>query len=230
MAGIPQDNPRLLRAIADFEKELAKANNLLKENSGILRQSFSSLNEKARIMEEIFLTDETAKRTLENFIASKKTLVFYGQLSAALAALKKALSDFEEQSLKTEVFLESFRRERSYDFETEQAAMNFISQLFSLYSIEAVSFRPQFLGVLDLKELSEKLGLKKAKQQLLVEILRLPALMDFLKRKNAAHDFVLESAEIRLFIKNPLQVRIEAENAKIKRLDRLAKELGAKLE
>ncbi len=230
MAAVKQENPGLLRAMADFEKELAKLNNLLKENFEILKQSLSSLNEKARTIEEIFLTDETAKKTLENSIASKKTLVFYSQLSAALAALKKALADFEEQSLKTEVFLESFRRERSYSFETEQATRNFISQSFSLYSIEAVSFRPQFVGVLDLKELSEKLELKRAKQQLLVEVSRLPVLIDFLKRKNAAQNFLLESAEMRLFVKNPLQARVETENAKIKRLDRLAKELGAKLE
>ncbi len=230
MAVIKQENQKLLRTIADFEKELAKLNNLLKENSGALKQSISSLNGKARVIEEIVSTDADAKKTLENLVAGKKILLFYGNMSAALAALKKSLANFEEQDLKTEVFLESFRRERSYDFENEQTAMNFISQSFSLYSINAVSFRPQFVGVLDLKELAEKLQLAKTKQQLLVEVQRLPALMDFLKRKNAAHNFLLESAEMRVLIKNPLQARVEADNPKIKRLDRLAKELGARIE
>jgi len=230
MAAIQKENPLLSRAIADFEKELIKASNFLNDNSASFAKSLRAINEKAAAIEQMTGCDEIARKTFENAVAARKMLEFYSQFCNSLSAMKKSISEAEEQNIKTAVFLESFRRERTYSFESMQKAADFISQSFSLYSIGAVNCRPEFLGVFDMKELASQLQIKQAKQLLLVEITRLPALLDFLKKKNALRNFLVESAEMRVFIKNPLQARIEADNSKIKRLDRLAKELGAKLE
>lgn len=231
MAAKQEENPKLLRALLDFEKALVHANSFLKQNTDSFKQSLKILGEKASEIEELVSADKNAMQTMQRALEEKKLIQSYSQLSSAVAELKKSLLDFEEHSVKAEVFFESMRRERTYVFKTEQNSLAFIEQLFSLYAISSAAFRPAFIGLIDLNDVASRLQLqKKDKQQLMVEASKLQQLFDFLKQKKASKNFHLDSEEIKLLVKEPLQLKVEADNAKIKRLDRLAKEMDAVFE
>ncbi|GEM_PF-6491349 len=225
-----QEDPRLLRALTDFEKELVKANNFLKQNSDSFRQSLVVLGEKASAIEQLAAANPENSKTIQRALEEKNLFGFYNQLSSALKELKKTVDSFEEQSLKTELLLESFRRERAYSFKDRQQLLGFVEQLSSLYAINKFAFRPEFLGLIDLNEVASELHLEKARQQLSIDASKLSKLFEFLEKKNAARNFHLDSAEIKLLVKNLLHLKLEAENATIKRADRLAKETGAQLD
>lgn len=225
------ENPRLLRALADFEKELVKASNLLKQNSEAIKQSLAAVPERAAALDEIVSLDANAAKSVQRSIEEKKLLLLYTSLSASVSELEKAIRNFEEKTPKLEVFLESLRRERAYSFKTDQNLLNFVEKAFSTFGQSEAFFSPEFVGMIDLNDVSEQLHLqRKDKQHLLVGISKISELFSFLRKKGAARGFRLESDAIKIFVKSPLQLRVEADNEKIKRADHLAIEMEATVE
>ena len=208
-----------------IEKELIKTNNLLNEIKH-LNDMLSNIYSQILSLEELTEENPVALTQFRQALKEQKLLNLYKKMEINLENLKKSLNKFEEQSMKSNAFMENFRNCRNYFFNNSTNALEFIEAIFPLFSISNVSYKPEFIGTIDLDQIAKSNGLSRnATDSILLPSNKLKEFMHYLQKNNLARKSKFETELIRVIWKDSNTVSVEADNAKIKRLDRLSKSM-----
>ena len=210
-----------------LEQDLLKANKLLKEQEK-LKSALGDILEKSRVIEEKILDNPHLTEYFKTQPNFKHILMAFNELEANLKALDTAVNDFEKSKFKAGLFLESFREFRVYAFKSDLQVLEFLNALFNLFKVNDFTFKPQFAGSPILDALASKFGLpKKSTQGITLPARDLEKTWNFLASNNAILKAKFEASLMKASFTAPNKVSIEADNEKIRRIDRLAKELNA---
>jgi len=162
--------------------------------------------------------DNVNKSTiLENIGLINKTM---NQFSTDVSEIKGKVSDIDD-------FLEKFRTIRIYKLDDQKKIFRFISGFLEGFS-EYFTFKPEFLGVVDLNQFALEINGKKEGSGIKVSYENLPGLIDAAYSKGL-RNFVLESNSLKLIFSPNYVVKIMAENEMIKKVDKVAKEIGVQI-
>ncbi|MFH1256600.1 MAG: hypothetical protein V1494_04895 [Candidatus Diapherotrites archaeon] len=210
---------------AKIEKELYRAKNLI--------DSFNELNSSlsAIFLEIEALKDETRSTSgAEEFkraLKEKNLLKLYSDFSEKLKALKSEVNAAEEKSASFAPFIESFRTTQLFEFVSEKKALEFIEQLFTVFDSEEVLYKPEYIGAFSLQNFEKDLegAKRKGKEFISIPTEKIPQLVEFLRQNKLANNFFLSNPFVKLQWKHLKYVLVESEPAKIKRAERLFKEM-----
>ena len=214
----------LSNTINSLEKKLRKANNELENIQG-LNNTLSSIYESLAEIEHS-VEDEELNQVFDRKIKEKQLVEMVNKVSANLNDLKQVLAQKETQDLQLREFIESYRDSRIYNFNSESTALEFLRQAFD-YPTANIKFRPQFLGTIDLNEISSQLKLKKdSPNSLTVQKNKMDKLIKHLVKTKTPGHYHFESATTKATWKNPNTIHIHSSNQKIKSLDRVCRMLN----
>ena len=115
-----------------IEKDLIKTNNLLNEVKQ-LNTMLSHIYSQILSLEELTEENPVALTQFRQALKEQKLLNLYKRMELNLENLKKSLNKFEEQSMKSNVFMENFRNSRNYFFNNSINALEFIEAIFPLF-------------------------------------------------------------------------------------------------
>ncbi len=211
--------------IKKIERDLYKVNSDF-SNVSSLKSQVSSIYSSLEELEKILEDKESEAFFVEKF-KETNLISLLKQLGSNLGELKKFSESFEEKDLRLGVLLERYRTLRSYYFLSIEKSFEFVSQMHSLFSVDFFVFKPNFIGLMDLDELSKTFSIEmESKQSLKVSPAQLKQLIDLMVSKSKFQAFRLESSELKVFWKSPQTVSVETSNEKLKRIDFLAKSVG----
>lgn len=221
------DNDKVIvrERVKTIEKEIHKTNNLLNELTG-LEGSLGSIYKDLLSIEELTEENPLASSVFRELLKEQKLIGLYKRLDLNLTKLKQLMQKYEEPSVRSNLFLENFRNYRSYVFPTVDSAKNFAEQMFSLFSVTEVSFKPEFIGTINLDQISQELKVqRKDAASLIIPVAKIADLIKLLNSIGTYKSFKLETGLEKLVWKEHKTLFVESDNAKIKRLDRLCKSL-----
>ena len=212
----------LNKKLAQLAKELRKANTQFTENAPgfvTLKGVLTQLREIADKMENQPALDSPLEIELQN----QQILELFSQLKTTLAGLKNVMLSMEEPILEQTVFLEKHRTYRHYSFEDARQALSFLNELAQTFDIKQFSFKPAFVGMVNFETVQKELELEKnGDRSFKIPVEKTQGLFEFLISKKFAANFRLDSPEIKILCKNSRELKIEAKNNTLKRIDRTA--------
>lgn len=222
------DNAKVRETLKEVEKELYRVNKALeevKQLSNGIASVYSGILSIERIGEENPSINPVSKK----LIKEKNVLGLYKKMDSLLSELRKSLKGFEEDAVRANLFLEEFRTNRNYFFPDSKAMKNFIEAMYPLFAINSVSFKPEFIGTVELNSIENELKLQVSGQHsLIVPTEKLTDLLNYLEKKRILKNSRLENELLKVVFRNENAIAVEGDNTRIKRIDRLAKEMNLK--
>ncbi len=205
----------LYKLSKQFE-EAEKLNSMIKE-------TFESILLTEKMTEE----NPSLNPLAEKEIKEKKLVSLYKQMEEKLNEAKQKINSFEDQSIRSKLFLEGFRTTRTYTFPDMQAMNEFIKQAYELFSISMVQFKPEFVGTVNLESIAAELKEEaKGNQILNIPSEKLFDLMELIEKKGIHKNARIENALLKISLKGSNTLVVDSDNTRIRRLDRLCKELN----
>lgn len=213
----------LVTGVKRLQKELYKSRNLL--NS--LTELDESLNTIYKEFEEIekMMNAEKARNYFREQLKQGDISQTYSEINSKMLRLKTMLERAENKNAKINTLLDSFTTAKSFSLSSEKNALQFLEEAFSFYGIVEADVKPEFRGVVALEKIERDLGLKRdSKGHILLEVEKIGLLLDYLAKSRAPRNLLIQKAGLKAQLKYPATVIIEAENSKIKRINRLYKD------
>ena len=210
-------------SVKQLEKELHKTTSLLNDTT-CLKNHLENIFAKARHLEELTEENKELAELFKKHLKNEQTLSLFKRLESQLNGLKSALTALEDQEIQSNLFLERFRSKRDYTFERKRDSLNFLLEAFSLFDVKKVFFKPQFVGTINLTKTGKELKLLREGISLIIPVEKIRNLLVYLGKNEKKASIVFESPFLKIVWKDEFNLSIEAENIKIKRLDRLCKE------
>lgn len=219
------DKSKVIDSTKRLERDLYKIN-LLAESFGALEQYLSKvhsdISEAERVIEQNPLFGEYFTEGLKD----KNIISLYKELGEKLSAIKSNLEHFEEKLTRTDMFLENFRNYRLYEFSSLEQAIAFMLEGFAHYRVKEVLFSPKFIGTLDMNKVAQDNILTKGpKSTLIIPLEKVDSLIKYLSKKDPTRVYKFDSGEIKAEFRPSNQIYVEAGNDKIKRLDRVCRQM-----
>lgn len=223
------DRQSIGQTVRKLEKELVSVNKLLAECKA-LEASLANSMALASFLESQSDNDAVFTQYFKEVSDQRLLIARIKELGKGVSELRKFLEDIEPERIKAELFLEGFRDFRTYYFPESQKAFSFIQQAFELFSMEKAFFKTQFLGTSSLNDAVERFSLRKQQNQsLLVLKENVPEFLPFIQAKGLLKKSRLDNETLRILFNSGNEIFIEADNAKIRRLDQVAKQLDAEV-
>ncbi|MEW6295143.1 MAG: hypothetical protein AB1467_02490 [Candidatus Diapherotrites archaeon] len=190
-----------------------------------LNRNLSSLYEKMLSLEKSAEDNPALSKVLIKEINERKILSLYKKLESSYSKIMDSMKANDEKALRANLFIENFRNSRNYLFKNLDHSIDFIEAALPLFSINSISFKPEFVGVIKLEDIAREVGLDKSAQSILVPQAKVRQLFNYLDSKTNQRNFRLESEVLKITMRSEKELQIEADNAVIRRLDRLAKQM-----
>lgn len=216
----------LREAIKKAENNLYKIANQFEETektNSNLKEIYESILTIERITEE---NPELSSIAAEA-IKEKKLVSLYKQMEEHFAKIKKQINSFEDHSTRAKLFLEDFRTARTYVFKDIDSMTEFVKNAYPLFSISRISFKPEFVGTVNLKKIAEEINEEpKGNQFLQMPTEKLPKLIGIIEKKGLFKNARIENELLKIVLKENTKVLVNSDNTRIRRLDRLCKQFG----
>jgi hypothetical protein len=217
------------KKLALLSKQLRTANSQLAEFA-VIKNSLEAIVFQIQEMSDQLQSNPDLSDFFERELQSQQILELFNQLQSQLLSMKQQLSATEERLLTHSVFLEKYRTYRHYSFPTMEKALSFLAELAELYGLPFFLFKPAFVGLVSFEPVRKELEMeKKDESSFLIPVSKLPGLFDYLILKKFVTNFRLDSEQIRILCKTPRELKIEANNSTVKRLDRVVLSLEGKV-
>jgi hypothetical protein len=198
---VKEDLTKAKQANAGFEK-------VLQEMSILKSRSIANPQTKEQIIQEL---------------KNKEIIDLFASVESDFEELRQQMT---KQSIEKEQildFIESIRTKKSFSFSDTEKSIMFIERAIEQMDATHIAVRPEFIGMIDLTPIAVEMGLLKNNSGVIVEKERLNELITALIAKKIFHDLVLETDKAKIVLKTAREMTIEAENANIKTLTKLAK-------
>lgn len=214
--------------ITSLEKALLKANNLLSsldEFQGLLSEVHGEISAIERLS-----ADKEAAEVLDSRLKEDSTLKLYGELSQKLALLGAVLREWEEKSEFSGKFLGQFRTTGTFSFGTRSESVDFARKAISLFAVDELLFKPEYIGAVDLAAMGDALGLKRAGMEFLVAGAdKIEQIVAYLEKNSLSKNFLLNSEPLKIHFSKAAELVIETTNPRLRRIERLYSEFRAGL-
>lgn len=217
------------KKMALLAKELRHANAQLAEFA-VTKNALESIAFQIQELSQKLQSEPSLADFFERELQSQQIIELFNQLQAQLSSMKQQVLATEEQLLSHSIFLEKYRTYRHYSFSESQKTIAFLSELAELYGVQSFLFKPAFVGIISFEPVKKELEMeRKEESAFLIPVTKLQGLFDYLYSKKFVNNFRLDSEKIRILCKTPRELKIEANNSTIKRLDRVVLSLEGKV-
>ena len=217
------------KKMALLAKELRHANAHLAEFA-VTKNALESIAFQIQELSDKLQNDSSLTDFFERELQSQQIIELFNQLQAQLSGMRQQVLATEEQLLSHSVFLEKYRTYRHYSFSESQKTITFLCELAELYGVQSFLFKPAFVGIISFEPVKKELEMERREEStFLIPVSKLQGLFDYLVSKKFVNNFRLDSEKIRILCKTPRELKIEANNSTIKRLDRVVISLEGKV-
>jgi len=187
----------------------------------MLKEVYDSLLLMERITEENPALNSIASEAIKE----KKLVSLYKKMEEELQKSRQKINSFEDQGTRTKLFLENFRTSRTYSFNDFDSMTEFIKQAYPLFSISRVSFKPEFLGTINLDSIANELKeTAKGNQLINIPAEKLSELIQIIEKKGLLKNSRIENELLKIVLKGETVISVDSDNSRIRRLDRLCKQ------
>ena len=218
---------KLSNLVKETEKNLFRANRQLKEVS-TLPKEVETIFENLALFEEASAKNSSLAKELETEIKNKKIVGQSRALFNNVEKLKKELDEFFENETRARLFIEKYRTERLYSFETGKATIKFAKQAMESFSLKKAVFKPRFIGAIDIKKTADDLTLKAEGNSLVLSPKNLKPFVEYLSSKGFASNISLDCDGLKLIWHDKKTISVNASQEKLFRLDCLCDVLEGK--
>ncbi len=212
--------------IKRMDKELVQLNKQISEFSNTLLK----LQKYYDAIQEM----KNHSKISKTYLTDIKNNVDKSKILENMSMITKTIDDLyiETENTKTKIkdinnFFERFRTKRTYYLDNARI-FRFLSGFLEGFS-EYFSFKPEFIGVVDLNKLAQDVQGKRDGTIIKIDYDNLPKLIEFAYMKGM-NNFVIESHNLKLTFSKDYTVKIVAENEMIKKIDKIAKETNISFE
>lgn len=219
------DRAEVTNLVRKMEKDLYRINSQLKSLHS-LEPAIAEIYTSLLKLESNVRDDSKIESFFSQLMRERKILSLLKEMSLGLSKLKAAIDEKEDIDARSNIFIESYRNYRLYTFPNPAATIEFINQLSEIYSFEYFYFKPQFIGTIDLDSIAKELRLAKEASGLKVQVSDMEKMFNYLLLNKINQNIVFDFTGIKLTLRGPKALHAESTNARIKRLDRLCKELN----
>jgi len=227
LGSMPADKQSIGQTVKKLDKELISANKLLVAGKEI-EASLANVMALTGFLEAQGDQDAVFTEYFKEVSDRRVLIARFKELDKNLSGLKKFLEEIEPDKIKADLFLEGFRDFRTYYFPESSKAFELVSKAFELFSLERAFFKIQFLGTVNLNDAIERFSLQKQQNQsLLVPRDKIAEFLPYVQSKGLLKKSRLDNESLRILFNSGNELFIEADNAKIRRLDQIAKQLDA---
>jgi len=215
-----QLNSALKKAEANLYK-VSKQFEAAEELNKLIKETYDNLLAIEKLTEENPSLNSIASKEIKE----KKLVSLHKKMEEDLLVLKEKVNSFDDKATRTKLFLESFRTNRIYEFKEEESMAEFVKQAYPLFSISRISFKPEFVGTVNLEEIAEELKEEPKGNQLLnMPVEKISKLMEIIENKKLFKNARIENDLLKIVLKGEKTISVDSDNTRIRRLDRLCKQ------
>jgi hypothetical protein len=209
-------------SLARLEGSLLK----VKEDLGKAKQAnknFESVLQEMSILKSRSMANPQTKEQIINELKQKEIIDLFASIETDFEDLRQQMT---RQSIEKEQildFIESVRTKKSFSFTDTERAINFLEKTIEYLDASHIAVRPEFIGLVDLAPFAVDMKLARTNNGVIVEKERLSELIVALIARKSFHDLIFETDKAKITLKTAQELMIEAENAAIKQIARIAK-------
>ncbi|MDO8627297.1 MAG: hypothetical protein Q7K42_02430 [Candidatus Diapherotrites archaeon] len=213
----------LTRSVSELEKNLHKTSSLFNELK-TLTESLQSIEDQTNTLEQLTEKDPELNALVKTELSNKNIIEKFKSLENNLHALKTTIKGFEEPKFKTDLFLENYKTESIFSFDTDEDFEEFLSAVTKDYSDNNLFFGPSMLGIVNLSLMAEQLELEKISPHYeKLQRRQLPKLLNHLKKQPVRTEFIFDSKNLRISFTNFRKLKIKTDSETIRKIERLGK-------
>lgn len=217
------------RKAEELGKQIRRANQRMEEFSSV-EKDLRQITESMQSFSDQIERNPDSKKEFSKAFHDQDIFGLFVKLQVGLNQLKKVTLDLEEPVLKQNVFLSHHRQHRHYGFESREHIISFLTEISQLYSIEKFEFKPEFVGLTNFGPLLSQLQIKETSRGVFpIQSAQLNDLFAYLSQPQSVKNFRLDSTSIKIACKLLRELKVETDNATIRRLDLLANTQNAKI-
>lgn len=209
-------------SLAKLESELIKVRSDLDKVKNV-NTDFDKVLSEMKILRERAIANPETKKMISNEMKNKEILELFSSIESDFESIRTKLAKQTIQKEELMDFVESIRLKKNFSFNDSVQAISFVDSALEEMECTHVSLRPEFIGTLDLSELSLKLKLTREGNGVIVEQERISEVLTYLLAKRQLRNIVLDAGTARINFKSSQDIVVEAENANIKELVKLRK-------
>lgn len=206
-----------------MDKDFLQVNKQISE----FRETLARLEKDYEHLQTI-KTNTTMSKTYLNDLKEiiNKTLILENteRITKTMTTFATDTTEIKNKVLEINEFLEKFRITRTYKLDEQKKIFRFIAGFLDGFS-EYFSFKPEFLGVIDLNKLADETKGKKEGTLIKINYENLPKLIE-VAYNQGLKNFVLEAHNLKLTFYPNYTIKIVAENDMIVKIDKIAREIN----
>lgn len=209
-------------SLARLEAELIKVKSDLDKVKSV-NTDFDKVLSEMKVLRERAIANPETKKMISNELKNKEILELFSSIESDFESLKSKLAKQTIEKEELMDFVESIRLKKNFSFSDSIKAISFVDDALEEMECSHVLLRPEFIGTLDLTELSVQLKLTKETNGVIVEHERVEEVLTYLLAKRQLRNLVLDAGSAKINFKSSQDLVVEAENANIKELVKLKK-------
>lgn len=209
-------------SLAKLEAELIRVRSDLDKVKNV-NTDFDKVLSEMKVLRERAIANPETKKMISNEMKNKEILELFSSIESDFESLRSKLAKQTIEKEELMDFVESIRLKKNFSFDDSVKAISFVDSALEEMECTHVSLRPEFIGTLDLTELSLKLKLTKETNGVIVEHERIEEVLTYLLAKRQLRNIVLDAGSAKINFKSSQDIVVEAENANIKELVKLKK-------
>lgn len=209
-------------SLAKLEAELIRVRSDLDKVKNV-NTDFDKVLSEMKVLRERAIANPETKKMISNEMKNKEILELFSSIESDFESLRSKLAKQTIEKEELMDFVESIRLKKNFSFDDSVKAISFVDSALEEMECTHVSLRPEFIGTLDLTELSLKLKLTKETNGVIVEHERIEEVLTYLLAKRQLRNLVLDAGSAKINFKSSQDIVVEAENANIKELVKLKK-------
>jgi len=186
-------------------------------------EGFERVLQEMSILKSRSIANPATKSQLVEELKGKEILDLFSSVELDFEELRQTMA---KQSIEKEGildFIESIRTKKTFSFEDTQATLAFLEKSVEAFDASHIAVKPEFIGLIDLGPLAIEHKLMRSNSGVIVEKERFSEFLVALLSKKVFHDLVFETDRVKIVLKNAREIMVEAENANIRTMARIAK-------
>ena len=216
-------DPILQKKLENLQRDLITIHQKIGQIEPLAKQ-FQTLQSNLHDLKTYMESNPAQAEQFQKQLQEKQIFQWLGNLRLSANQTNQALAEFNQDISIQTIFLDNNRTYRNYSFPTSQDMLGFLEEAGFIYDFREYVFKPNYIGMIDYGPLEQNLALIKISNDTWrTTPEQLKRVVLYLYEKKVAITFKLESNAIRILVKNSQNLKVEAQNPIIRRLDLLAK-------
>jgi len=227
IGGFVVDRGKFVNLVKETELGLFRANRQAKELGRLPLETEGLLNNVLAIEDAVDRFPKLAA-VLSEQLKQRQLVGQANSLFKQLDSLEKGLRGLSGLRERAAPFVESHRTRRFYAFSESGNAVKFARQVFEMFLVQEILFKPRFIGPIDFDKMAAGLKLRKSGNGLVLQPKDLKPFVNAMAEEKFFSNICLEAEGLKLVWQDRKTIVVEANSEKLFRLDRLCTGLDGK--